>query len=68
MNAIRCPRMPITGPLRSQINRLAHTLAQQHEMRLKADLMRRVETARSEGASYSELVALLERVEQESQT
>lgn len=60
--------MPITGPLRAEINRLAHRLAQAEENRIRADLTRRVEAARAEGAGFAELVGLLESIERESQT
>lgn len=68
MNTITRPRMPITGPLRAEINRLAHRLAQGEENRIRADLTRRVEAARAEGAGFAELVGLLESIERESQT
>lgn len=68
MNTITRPRMPITGPLRAEINRLAHRLAQAEENRIRADLTRRVEAARADGAGFAELVGLLESIERGSQT
>ena len=51
---------PLTGPLRTRINRLAHAQALQHETHLKALLMEQVQAARDGGASFAELAALVD--------
>lgn len=63
MNQTHAPR-PLAGPLRARINRLAHSQALQHETRLKASLLAQVQTARDDGASFDELAALLDQLEQ----
>ena len=54
---------PIAGPLRSRINRLAHSHALHHELRLKASLLEQVQSARNGGASFAELAALVAKLE-----
>ena len=54
---------PLAGPLRARINRLAHEQALQHEIRLKASLFNRVQTARDSGASFNELAAMVAKLE-----
>ena len=54
---------PLTGPLRARINRLAHAQALHHETRLKAVLLKQVQTARDNGASLDELAALVAKLE-----
>ena len=56
---------PLAGPLRARINKLAHLRALQHEIRLKASLFDRVQTARDGGASFNELAALVAKFEAE---
>ena len=53
----------LAGPLRARINRLAHLHALQLETRLKASLLKRVQTARDGGASFDELAALVAKLE-----
>ena len=64
MNQTRAQR-PLAGPLRTRINRLAHTQAMHHETRLKALLLEQVQTARDGGASFTELAALVTKLEAE---
>ena len=56
---------PLTGPLRARINRLAHMQGLQHEMHLKALLLKQVQAARDGGASFDELAALVAKLEAE---
>lgn len=63
MSPTHAPR-PLTGPLRTRINRLAHSHALLHEARLRASLLDRLQTARDGGASFDELAALLDQLEQ----
>ena len=62
MNQTQAPR-PLTGPLRARINGLAHANALQHETRLRASLIKQVQTARDDGASFDELAALVAGLE-----
>ena len=54
---------PLAGPLRARINRLAHSQALQHEIRLKVGLIEQVQSARNAGASFAELSALVAKLE-----
>ena len=54
---------PLAGPLRARINKLAHTRALQHEIRLKTSLTEQVKNARNGGASFVELSALVDNLE-----
>ena len=54
---------PLAAPLRSRINRLAHSQALHHETRLKASIMEQLLTARDAGASFVEISALLDAME-----
>ena len=54
---------PLAGPLRARINKLAHMLGLQHEMHSKALLLKQVQTARNDGASFVELSALVDNLE-----
>lgn len=56
-------KRPLAGPLRARINRLAHVQALQHEARIKALLLEQVQTARDGGASFTELAALVTKLE-----
>ena len=62
MNQTQAPR-PLAGPLRARINRLAHAQALHHETRLRASLLKQVQTARNDGASFDELAALVAGLE-----
>jgi hypothetical protein len=62
MNQIHA-QTPLTGPLRVRINRLAHTHAVLHEMRLKASWLEQVEAARDSGASFAEMAAMVAQLE-----
>jgi hypothetical protein len=50
-------------PLRAKINRLAHAQALQHEERLKTALLAKVLAAHDAGASFDQLVKLVDRLE-----
>ena len=54
---------PLAGPLRARINKLAHMLGLQHEMHSKALLLKQVQAARNDGASFVELSALVDNLE-----
>jgi hypothetical protein len=54
---------PLTKPLQSRINRLAHRQALQHEQRIKSELTARLQTARTDGASLEVLTRLLDDLE-----
>ena len=56
---------PLAGTLRARINKLAHTQALQHEIRLKTSLTEQVKSARNDGASFDELSALVDKLEGE---
>ena len=62
MNQAQAPR-PLAGPLRARINRLAHSQALHHEIRLKALLLEQVQSARDGGASFADLAALVAKLE-----
>ena len=53
----------VTGPLRSRLNALAHSLALQHESRIRADLIAKVQGAADEGNSLEQLHALVDSME-----
>jgi len=54
---------PLTKPIQSRINRLAHRQALQHEQRIKSELMERLQNARTDGASLEVLTRLLDELE-----
>lgn len=56
-------REPLAGPLRAQINQLAHAHALQYELRLRASLLAQVQTARAGGASFADLAELISKME-----
>lgn len=62
MHQTRAPRS-LAGPLRTRINRLAHSHALQHEERMKASLLEQVQAARDGGASFDELAAMVAAME-----
>jgi hypothetical protein len=53
----------IEGPLRSRLNSLAHAQAVQHEMRLRGDLIGKVQAAADGGATLAELHELVDNME-----
>jgi hypothetical protein len=53
----------VIGPLRSRINALAHSQALQAEMRLRADLMRTIQTAADGGATLTTLHEMVDGLE-----
>lgn len=54
---------PLTKPLQSRINRLAHRQALEHEQRIKSELVVQLLKARTDGASVVELAAMLDKLE-----
>lgn len=54
---------PLIKPLQSRINRLAHQQALQHEKRIKAELVARLQNARTAGASLDDLTRMLDEWE-----
>lgn len=62
MTKIPTPK-PLNGPLRARINKLAHSCALEHETRLRAALLKKVQTARDGGATFDQLAALVEGFE-----
>ena len=53
----------VNGPLRSRLNALAHSLALQHEGRIRADLIAKVQAAADAGATLAELHAMVDNME-----
>ena len=53
----------VIGPLRSRLNALAHSLALQHESRIRADLIAKVQTAADGGATLAELHVMVDAME-----
>jgi hypothetical protein len=54
---------PLTKLLQSRINRLAHRQALQHEQRIKAELMERLQNAREDGATFDDLTKMIDALE-----
>jgi len=54
---------PLTKPLQSRINRLAHRIAMQQEPHIKSELLERLQNARNAGASFEVLTRLLDDLE-----
>ena len=54
---------PLTKPLQSRINRLAHRFATQQEQIIKSELLGQLQTARKDGASFEVLTRLLDDLE-----
>jgi hypothetical protein len=54
---------PLIKPLQSRINRLAHRQALQHEQRIKGELVAQLLKARTDGASFEDLTAMLDKME-----
>lgn len=54
---------PLTKPIQSRINRLAHRQALEHENRIKSELMAQLLKARTDGASFDVLTAMLDKLE-----
>lgn len=49
--------------IQSRINRLAHRQALEHERRIKAELTAQLMKARTDGASFESLMALVDKLE-----
>lgn len=54
---------PLTKPLQSRINRLAHRQAVEHENRIKSELVAQLLKARTDGATFEVLAAMLDKLE-----
>ena len=54
---------PLTKPLQTRINRLAHRFAAQHEPRIKSELIEQLQTAHKAGASFDDLTRMLDELE-----
>lgn len=54
---------PLTKPLQTRVNRLAHRIATQQEPRIKSELIERLQTARKGGASFDDLTRILDAIE-----
>ena len=54
---------PLTKPLQSRINRLAHRQALGLEQRIKSELVAQLLKARTDGASFEVLAAMLDKLE-----
>lgn len=54
---------PIERPLLARINRVAHARALQHEGRIKADLLARLQAAKNSGVPSSAMYDMLSRME-----
>lgn len=55
--------MTLTKPLQSRINRLAHRQALEHEQRIKSDLVAQLLKARTDGASFEAMTAMMDKLE-----
>lgn len=55
--------IPLPKTLQSRINRLAHRQALRHEQRIKSEMIAQLLKARTEGASFDALMALLDKLE-----
>lgn len=55
--------MTLTKPLQSRINRLAHRQALDYENRTKSELVAQLLKARTDGASFEVLAAMLDKLE-----
>ena len=56
-------KKPIERPLLARINRVAHAHAMQHEGRIKADLLARLQAAKNSGVPISAMHDMLSRME-----
>ena len=54
---------PLTKPLQTRINRLAHRFAAQQEPRIKSELIEQLQAARKDGATLDVLSKLLDAME-----
>ena len=54
---------PLTKPLQTRINRLAHRIATQQEPRIKSELIEQLQAARRDGATLDDLSKLLDAME-----
>lgn len=54
---------PLTKTIQSRINRLAHRQALEHERRIRSELTTQLLKARTDGASFDALMALVDKLE-----
>lgn len=54
---------PLSKPLQTRINRLAHRFAAQQEPRIKSELIEQLQAARKAGATLDDLSKLLDAME-----
>lgn len=54
---------PLYGPIRKKINRLAHEQGLKRENALRASLLAQVEHARNQGATFAQLIAMVQEIE-----
>ena len=62
MNQDATPK-PLSGPLRSRINKLAHAQGLHHESALRATMQSQLEHARDAGESFAQLCERMARFE-----
>lgn len=54
---------PLSGPLRSRLNKLAHVRGQRHEAALRTSMQSQLEQARANGESLQQLCERMARFE-----
>lgn len=54
---------PLTKPIQTRVNRLAHRIATQQEPRIKSELIMQLQAARKDGATLDDLSKLLDAME-----
>lgn len=54
---------PLTKPLQTRVNRLAHRFATQQEPRIKSELIEQLRAARKAGATLDDLTRMLDELE-----
>jgi len=63
MNETPTPR-PLTGPLRTRLNKLAHTEGQRHEHALRISMLAQLQRARDSGESFAQMSERVSAFEQ----
>jgi hypothetical protein len=54
---------PLNGQLRTRVNRIAHAYGQTQSAQLRADMLKQLANAKTSGASYADLGALVDSFE-----
>lgn len=54
---------PLSKPLQTRVNRLAHRFAAQQESRIKSELIEQLQAARKNGATLDDLTRMLDELE-----